>query len=89
MSVLTRRLRAVAEGLPHPCLPAGCLHCGAFVTDWQHGRGPAAAAPLIRRGKELRSELLRMFAVEIGPLLNADSPCALCEPRSSVFMRAS
>ena len=42
-----------------------CLRCGAFVTDGQHSRGPAASAPLIRRGKELRSELLlRVFAVE-------------------------
>jgi uncharacterized membrane protein (DUF2068 family) len=42
-----------------------CLRCGAFVTDGQHGSGPASAAPLIRRGKELRSELiLRVFAVE-------------------------
>jgi uncharacterized membrane protein (DUF2068 family) len=42
-----------------------CLRCGAFVTDGHHGSGPAAAAPLIRRGKELRSELiLRVFAVE-------------------------
>jgi uncharacterized membrane protein (DUF2068 family) len=42
-----------------------CLRCGAFVTDGEHGSGPAAEAPLIRRGKELRSELiLRVFAVE-------------------------
>ena len=42
-----------------------CLRCGAFVTDGEHGSGPAAAAPLVRRGKELRSELiLRVFAVE-------------------------
>jgi uncharacterized membrane protein (DUF2068 family) len=42
-----------------------CLRCGAFVTDGHHGSGPAAAAPLIRRGMELRSELiLRVFAVE-------------------------
>src|SRR6266576_4726398 len=42
-----------------------CLRCGAFVTGGQHGSGPAAAAPLIRRGKELRGELiLRVFAVE-------------------------
>jgi uncharacterized membrane protein (DUF2068 family) len=35
------------------------------VTDGHHARGPAAEAPLIRRGKELRSELLlRLFAVE-------------------------
>jgi uncharacterized membrane protein (DUF2068 family) len=31
----------------------------------QHGSGPAAAAPLLRRGRELRDELiLRVFAVE-------------------------
>ena len=42
-----------------------CLRCGAFVTGGPHGGGPAAAAPLIRRGAELRSELiLRVFAVE-------------------------
>jgi uncharacterized membrane protein (DUF2068 family) len=42
-----------------------CLRCGAFVTEGRHSSGPAAAAPLIRRGKELRSELvLRAFAVE-------------------------
>jgi len=42
-----------------------CLRCGAFVIGGQHGSGPAAAAPLVRRGKELRSELiLRVFAVE-------------------------
>jgi len=42
-----------------------CLRCGAFVTGGPHGIGPAAAAPLLRRGRELRSELiLRVFAVE-------------------------
>jgi uncharacterized membrane protein (DUF2068 family) len=42
-----------------------CLRCAAFVTDGQHSSGPAAAAPLVRRGRELRSELiLRVFAVE-------------------------
>jgi uncharacterized membrane protein (DUF2068 family) len=42
-----------------------CLRCGAFVTDGDHSSGPAALAPLIRRGKELRSQLLlRVFAVE-------------------------
>ena len=42
-----------------------CLRCGAFVTSGEHGSGLAAAAPLVRRGKELRSELiLRVFAVE-------------------------
>jgi uncharacterized membrane protein (DUF2068 family) len=35
-----------------------CLRCGAFVTGGQHGGGPAAAAPLVRRGKELRGELI-------------------------------
>ena len=57
-----------------------CLRCGTFVTHGQprkgqsrkgrhgrvqHGGGPAAAAPLLRRGRELRDELiLRVFAVE-------------------------
>ena len=42
-----------------------CLRCGAFVTDGEHSAGPAAAAPLVRRGKELRSVLiLRVFAIE-------------------------
>jgi uncharacterized membrane protein (DUF2068 family) len=42
-----------------------CLRCGAFVTDGKHGSGPAAMAPLVRRGRELRDELiLRVFAVE-------------------------
>lgn len=42
-----------------------CLRCGAFVTEGQHGSGPAAAAPLVRRGQEIRSQLiLRVFAVE-------------------------
>jgi uncharacterized membrane protein (DUF2068 family) len=42
-----------------------CLRCGAFVTESEHGAGPADAAPLVRRGKELRSDLiLRVFAVE-------------------------
>lgn len=42
-----------------------CLRCGAFVPGATPGTGPAAAAPLIKRGKELRSEvILRVFAVE-------------------------
>ena len=47
-----------------------CLRCGTFVNigqpgKSQHGGGPAAAAPLPRRGRELRDELiLRVFAVE-------------------------
>ena len=41
------------------------LVLGAFVTGGPHGSGPAAAAPLLRRGRELRSELiLRVFAVD-------------------------
>src|SRR5260370_8294143 len=43
----------------------GGLGWGGVVTGGQEGSGPAAAAPLLRRGKELRSELiLRAFAVE-------------------------
>lgn len=50
-------------------LPAGegwrCLRCGTFVPGAPDARGPAAAAPRVRRGKELRSALiLRFFAVE-------------------------
>ena len=45
-----------------------CLRCGTFVRHHgkvHHGTGPAAAAPLLRRGRELRDELiLRVFAVE-------------------------
>jgi uncharacterized membrane protein (DUF2068 family) len=58
---LRDRLRAPAAG----GTAWRCLRCGAFVTGGPHGGGPAAAAPLIRRGRELRSELiLRVFAVE-------------------------
>ncbi len=45
-----------------------CLRCGAFVVaghGGQHGSGPASAAPLVPRGKELRGALiLRAFAIE-------------------------
>jgi uncharacterized membrane protein (DUF2068 family) len=49
--------------------PAGttwrCLRCGDWVAAANHGSGPAEMAPLVRRGKELRGELiLRVFAVE-------------------------
>jgi uncharacterized membrane protein (DUF2068 family) len=58
---LRERLMAQTAGGP----AWRCLRCAAFVTDGQHSSGPAAAAPLVRRGKELRSELiLRVFAVE-------------------------
>ena len=42
-----------------------CLRCGAFVTGGPDGSGPAAQAPLVRRGTEIRGQLiLRVFAVE-------------------------
>ena len=42
-----------------------CLRCAAFVTGPPDGTGPAAAAPQVLRGRELRSALiLRIFAVE-------------------------
>ena len=45
-----------------------CLRCGTFVHHHgkvHHGSGPADEAPLLRRGRELRDELiLRLFAVE-------------------------
>jgi uncharacterized membrane protein (DUF2068 family) len=49
--------------------PAGeawrCLRCGTFVSGAPSARGPAAKAPAVRRGKELRSAfILRLFAVE-------------------------
>jgi uncharacterized membrane protein (DUF2068 family) len=50
-------------------LPSGtawqCLRCGAFVPGQPAFAGPAASAPLVPRGKELRSVLiLRLFAIE-------------------------
>jgi uncharacterized membrane protein (DUF2068 family) len=49
--------------------PAGtawqCLRCGTFVPGEPAGSGPAAAAPDVRRGKDLRSAfILRVFAIE-------------------------
>jgi uncharacterized membrane protein (DUF2068 family) len=42
-----------------------CLRCGAFVREEPDGSGPAVDAPVVKRGKEIRSELiLRIFAVE-------------------------
>ena len=42
-----------------------CLRCAAFVPGPPDGHGPAADAPAVRRGKEVRSALiLRIFAVE-------------------------
>jgi uncharacterized membrane protein (DUF2068 family) len=42
-----------------------CLRCGAYVTGQPMASGPAAEAPAVRRGKEVRSALiLRLFAIE-------------------------
>lgn len=42
-----------------------CLRCGTFVPGPPDRSGPAAAAPLVPRGKEIRSKLiLRVFAIE-------------------------
>jgi len=50
-------------------LPGGtawqCLRCGAFAPGDPAYSGPAASAPVVPRGKELRSVLiLRLFAIE-------------------------
>lgn len=42
-----------------------CLRCAAFVPGPAGGHGPAAAAPQVRRGREVRSAfILRVFAIE-------------------------
>jgi uncharacterized membrane protein (DUF2068 family) len=42
-----------------------CMRCGTFVPGEPDGAGPSNAAPVVRRGKEIRSEIiLRVFAVE-------------------------
>jgi uncharacterized membrane protein (DUF2068 family) len=42
-----------------------CLRCGAYVTGEPSLAGPAAQAPEVRRGREVRSAfILRVFAVE-------------------------
>ncbi|MGN6792595.1 MAG: DUF2127 domain-containing protein [Streptosporangiaceae bacterium] len=42
-----------------------CLRCGTYVTGEPHGSGPAIDAPAIRRGKEIRGDLiLKLFAIE-------------------------
>jgi uncharacterized membrane protein (DUF2068 family) len=42
-----------------------CLRCGTFVPGQPTSAGPASAAPVVPRGKEIRSKLiLRLFAVE-------------------------
>jgi uncharacterized membrane protein (DUF2068 family) len=42
-----------------------CLRCADFIPGAPGGHGPASSAPSVRRGKEVRSELiLRIFAIE-------------------------
>jgi len=42
-----------------------CLRCGAYVPGEPAMSGPAAGAPQVRRGKEVRSAfILRLFAIE-------------------------
>ncbi len=42
-----------------------CLRCGTFVPGDPAGSGPVLKAPVVKRGKEIRSELiLRIFAIE-------------------------
>ena len=42
-----------------------CLRCGAYVPGAPTLSGPAASAPIVPRGKEIRSRLiLRLFAIE-------------------------
>lgn len=42
-----------------------CMRCGTFVTGPAQGSGPVGQAPVVRRGKEIRSEIiLRLFAIE-------------------------
>jgi uncharacterized membrane protein (DUF2068 family) len=56
-----RQLRAQAESGE----AWRCLRCGTYVTGEPLMSGPAAEAPAVRRGKEVRSALiLRIFAVE-------------------------
>jgi len=44
-----------------------CLRCGTYVTGDPHGTGPSADAPAIRRGKQIRGDLiLKLFAIERG-----------------------
>jgi uncharacterized membrane protein (DUF2068 family) len=42
-----------------------CLRCGDYVLGPPHGEGPAERAPVLLRGKELRSAfILRLLAIE-------------------------
>jgi uncharacterized membrane protein (DUF2068 family) len=42
-----------------------CLRCGTYVPGLPDGSGPAADAPSVRRGKQIRGDLiLKLFAIE-------------------------
>jgi uncharacterized membrane protein (DUF2068 family) len=42
-----------------------CLRCGTYVTGAAHASGPAAGAPAVKRGKQIRGDLiLKLFAIE-------------------------
>ena len=57
------RARMSASTLQGPAWQ--CLRCGSFVTGEPSLAGPAAQAPVVPRGKEIRSKLiLRLFAIE-------------------------
>jgi uncharacterized membrane protein (DUF2068 family) len=44
-----------------------CLRCGAFVPGQPDGTGPAAQAPAVKRGKQIRGDfILKLFAIERG-----------------------
>jgi uncharacterized membrane protein (DUF2068 family) len=56
-----RQLRAQAESGE----AWRCLRCGAYVAGQPVMSGPAAKAPVVRRGREVRSAfILRIFAIE-------------------------
>jgi uncharacterized membrane protein (DUF2068 family) len=65
-----------------------CLRCGSFVTSEPSLSGPAAQAPVVPRGKEIRSKLiLRLFAIErfIRAIVAAAAGYALWHFHSSQF----
>jgi len=42
-----------------------CLRCGTYVTGAPHASGRAASAPAVKRGKQIRGDLiLKLFAIE-------------------------
>ena len=42
-----------------------CLRCGTYVTGEPQGAGPADGAPAVKRGKQIRGDLiLKLFAIE-------------------------